>query len=114
MCDLPAVRAALDGWLIPDVVRIECKREVRLHGDPDYDEAADNSVPYHFTKITLRLPPCVCGLRTGCECPIWNDLGWYGVDGQWALSHLGFPETEEALIEYTDDGLTEIAYLWPA
>lgn len=113
MCDVLAVRDALDAWLIPDVVRIECLRELRLPMDIDYDEVGDNGTPYHFTKITLKLTPCVCQLTMFCDCTIWIDLGWNGVRGAWALSSLGFPETEEDLIYHKDDGLTEIHYMWP-
>ena len=55
MCDLLAIRDALDAWLIPDVARIECLRELRLPKDIDYDEVGDNGTPYHITKITLKL-----------------------------------------------------------
>ena len=113
MCDVLAVRAALDAWLIPDVARIECLRELRLPMDIDYDEVWDNGTPYHYTKVILKLPPCVCGLSARCDCPIWSDLGWTGVRGAWALSELDFPETEELLIHHIDDDLTEISYLWP-
>ena len=79
MCDLLAIRDALDAWLIPDVARIECPRELRLPRDIDYDEVGDTGTPYHITKITLKLTPCACGVTLFCDCPIWSDLGWTGV-----------------------------------
>ena len=113
MCDLPAKRDAFDAWLISDVARIECLRELRLPKDIDYDEVGDDGTPHHITKITLKLTPCVCGVALSCDCPVWSDLGWTGVRGTWALSALGFPETEELLMRDVDDGLTEISYRWP-
>lgn len=114
MCDLLAVKRALDAWLIPDVVRIECVRELPFSGDPDFEEAPkDNSREYHFTKIMLKTPPCVCGVIHTCECPIWQDLGAFAVDGKWALSSLGFPETEGNLIDDVYEDFTQIEYWWP-
>ena len=114
MCDIRAVKRALDMWLIPDVVRIECLRELLLPGDIDYEGTDDKATEFHFTKIVIKLPDCVCGSITACDCPIWEDLGWFGVEGSWALSSLGFPKTEEVLTYHTDDGLTEIRYFWPS
>ena len=54
MCDLLAIMDALDAWLIPDVARIECLRELRLPKDIDYDEVGDNGTPYHYTKSLLN------------------------------------------------------------
>ena len=113
MCDVREVKAALDAWLIPDVIQIKCEREVRLLGHLDYTEGEDQKV-HHFTVITMKTPPCYCGVPEECLCEIWLDLGSDGVDGEWALSSLGFSKLFHDYIYDRRDGLTEVAYWWPS
>ena len=113
MCDFQAVKAALDAWLIPDVVQIKCEREVRLPGHLDYTEGEDDERVHHSTLITMKTPQCHCGTPHECLCEIWVDLGSDGVEGQWALSELGFPRLSHDHIDKEVGGWAEIEYRWP-
>lgn len=111
MCDVREVKTALEAWLIPDVIQIKCEREVRLLGHLDYTEGEDEKV-HHCTVITMKTPPCYCGVPEECLCEIWLDLGSDGVDGRWALSSLGFPRLSHDLIDKEAGGWAEIEYRW--
>ena len=112
MCDVREVKAALDAWLIPDVVHIQCERELRLPGSIDYAEGEDDEQIHHYTLITMKTPPCFCGSPYDCACEIWEDLGSYGVRDEWALSSLGFPCLHDDFVEIEVGGLTRVEYRW--
>ena len=115
MCDVEAVKMALDAWLIPDVVHIKCYRALCLPGCICYTEGEDDEKVHHSTWITMKTPNCSCGAGYfyDCVCEIWLDLGSYGVVGEWALSSLGFPDLYHDFVQTQVGGLTNIEYRWP-
>ena len=108
MCDLFAKRDALDAWLIPDVARIECLRELRLPKDIDYDEVGDTGTPYHITKITLKAYSlCVwrnAVLQTAPSGAIWGGPGC-AVHGRCQRSVSPRPRKSLSISD-VDDGLS--------